>query len=69
VLLDDGTAIHAPVVVANADPQVTLRLLGEHADPAWRARVEAVPTLGCTVKVTLALSHPPDFVARPVARR
>jgi phytoene dehydrogenase-like protein len=65
VVLDDGTAIHAPVVVANADPQVTLRLLGEHADPDWRAQVEAVPTLGCTVKVTLALDHPPDFVARP----
>jgi phytoene dehydrogenase-like protein len=65
VLLEDGTAIHAPVVVANADPQVTLRLLGEHADPAWRARVEDVPTLGSTVKVTLALAHPPDFLARP----
>jgi phytoene dehydrogenase-like protein len=65
VVLDDGTAIRAPVVVANADPQVTLRLLGEHADPAWRAQVETVPTLGCTVKVTLALSRPPDFVARP----
>jgi phytoene dehydrogenase-like protein len=65
VVLDDGTTIHAPVVVANADPQVTLRLLGEHADTAWRAEVEAVPTLGCTAKVTLALSRPPDFVARP----
>lgn len=65
VLLEDGTAIHAPVVVANADPQVTLRLLGEHADPTWRAQVEPVPTLGSTVKVTLALAHPPDFLARP----
>lgn len=65
VVLDDGTPIHAPVVVCNADPQVTSRLLGEHADPAWRDRVAAVPTVGCTVKVTLALDRPPDFLARP----
>jgi phytoene dehydrogenase-like protein len=67
VLLEDGTAIHAPVVVSGADPQVTLRLLGDHADGAWRRDVEAVPTLGCTVKVTLALSSPPRFRARPAA--
>ena len=31
-------ANRAPVVVSNADPKVTLRLLGDSADPGWRAR-------------------------------
>jgi phytoene dehydrogenase-like protein len=44
---------------------VTLRLLGAHADPAWRAQVESVPIEGCTVKVNLALAEPPNFTARP----
>jgi phytoene dehydrogenase-like protein len=66
VVLDDGTPIRAPVVVANADPQVTLGLLGGHADDGWRRQVEAVPTLSATAKVTLALARPPRFLARPV---
>ena len=69
VVLDDGTAVHAPVVVVNADPQVALRLLGDAADDGWRAQVEAVPIEGCTVKVTLLLTRPPDFLARPSDER
>lgn len=65
VLLDDGTAIHAPTVLCNADPQIAKRLLADAADPVWAAAVDAVPIQGCTVKVSLALSHPPDFLARP----
>ena len=34
----------------------TLRLLGDAADPAWKARVEAIPQVGCTVKLNVALS-------------
>jgi phytoene dehydrogenase-like protein len=63
VTLDDGTVINAPTVIVNADPQVAARLLGEHADATWRAQVDAVPIEGCTVKVTLALSRPPEFLA------
>jgi len=65
VELTDGTAVHAPVVVANADPQVTLGLLGDDADAGWRRQVEAVPTTSATAKVTLALSAPPRFTALP----
>ena len=43
----------AGVVVSNADPRATLRLLGEQADPAWKARVEAIPQVGCTVKLNV----------------
>ena len=44
---------------------MTLRLLGNDADPAWRARVEAVPQLGCTVKLNIVLKELPSFTARP----
>jgi phytoene dehydrogenase-like protein len=65
VELEGGERIHARQVVSNADPHVTLRLLGGAADPAWRARVEAVPMRGVTVKVNLTLRELPDFRARP----
>ena len=66
--LEGGDRIFAPVVVSNADPRTTLRLLGEHADPAWKGRVEAVPMVGCTVKLNVALRELPDFTARPGTR-
>lgn len=65
VVLEGGERLHAPVVIANADPRVTLRLLGEAADGAWRAQIESIPIEGCTVKVNLALAEPPNFAARP----
>jgi len=68
VELAGGEPIRAPVVVSNADPVVTLGLLGEAADPGWRARVDAVPILGCTVKLNVALRELPDFSARPGTR-
>ena len=65
VELMGGERIQAPIVVSNADPQVTLRLLGDQVDGAWQAQVEAVPMVGCTVKVSAALSELPNFTARP----
>lgn len=65
VLLESGERIAAPIVVSNADPRVTLRLLGASADPAWRSRVESVPIEGCTVKLNVLLSELPNFIARP----
>ncbi len=65
VQLDDGTTIHAPAVISNADPRVTLRLLGEHADGAWQRQVESVPITGCTVKFNMLLRELPNFTARP----
>ena len=65
VELDDGTRIDARDVVSNADPVTTLRLLGEHADPAWKQRVEAIPMRGCTLKLHVLLRELPDFKARP----
>ncbi|MBE2240139.1 MAG: NAD(P)/FAD-dependent oxidoreductase [Caldilineaceae bacterium] len=65
VELAGGERIHAPVVVSNADPRATLRLLDGAADAGWAAQVAGTPQLGCTVKVTLALRELPIFEARP----
>jgi len=65
VELAGGERIHASVIVSNADPRVTLRLLGNNADPAWQAQVESIPQTGCTMKVSVALSELPNFIARP----
>ncbi len=65
VELVGGERIYAPVVVSNADPRVTLRLLGDAADPQWRTQVESIPIQGCTVKVNVILKELPNFLARP----
>jgi phytoene dehydrogenase-like protein len=65
VELESGERIAARHVVSNADPRVTLRLLGDSADAAWRNAVEAVPIDGVTVKVNMTLRELPNFRARP----
>ena len=65
VELESGEQLRARVVVSNADPRVTLRLLDGSADTAWREQVETVPMTGCTVKITVALEELPNFTARP----
>ena len=65
VLLEGGERIAARVVVSNADPRRTLRMLGAAADAGWRAQVERVPIEGCTVKLNVHLRELPDFTARP----
>ena len=65
VVLEGGERIGARMVVSNADPRVTLRLLGSAADNGWRASVERVPIEGCTVKLNVHLHELPNFTARP----
>jgi phytoene dehydrogenase-like protein len=65
VELDGGERVRAACVVSNADPRVTLRLLGDAADARWRDRVEAIPMESVTVKVNFTLSELPSFSARP----
>ncbi len=65
VVLEGGETLRAPVVISNADPRVTLRLLGDAADPAWRQRVMDIPMEGCTVKLNVLLRELPNFKARP----
>jgi phytoene dehydrogenase-like protein len=68
VELDGGERLAAPAVVVNADPRAALRLLGDRADPAWRARVEAIPARGVAVKVNATTREMPNFRARPGVR-
>jgi phytoene dehydrogenase-like protein len=63
--LEGGERIAARIVVSNADPRQTLRLLGADADEGWRAQVERVPMEGCTVKLNVHLRELPNFTARP----
>ncbi|HTB95621.1 MAG TPA: NAD(P)/FAD-dependent oxidoreductase [Terracidiphilus sp.] len=65
VLLESGERIAGRVVVSNADPRQTLRLLDSAADPAWRTQIERVPIEGCTVKLNVHLRELPNFTARP----
>ncbi|MFM1548022.1 MAG: phytoene desaturase family protein [Lentisphaeria bacterium] len=65
VELVDGKQINAPIIISNADPQVTLSLLGDAAPADWRTQVNAIPIEGCTVKVNVALHELPNFTARP----
>lgn len=65
VVLEGGEKISAPVVVSNADPRCTLRMLDDQADAGWRAQVDSVPIEGCTVKLNVLLRELPNFTARP----
>ena len=65
VRLKTGERINAPVIVSNADPVVTLRLLGKTAATDFREKVEHLAIQGCTVKLNVLLRELPDFLARP----
>ena len=65
VKLEGGERITAPVIVSNADPRVSLRLVGSHAEDGWKRQVESVPIEGCTVKLNVLLKELPNFKARP----
>jgi phytoene dehydrogenase-like protein len=65
VILEGGERISAPVVISNADPVVTLRLLGKEADSGFRERVENLAIEGCTVKLNVLLKELPNFLSRP----
>jgi phytoene dehydrogenase-like protein len=65
VLLEGGERIRAAVVISNADPRQTRKLLGAAADADWSRRVDDIPIEGCTVKLNVLLRELPDFTARP----
>ena len=69
VELEDGTRIRARTVVSNADPKVTLRLVGADAiraaDPAYLDRLESWKTRSPVVKFNAALERLPSWTAAP----
>lgn len=68
VELESGERVQARIVVSNADPRTTLRLLAGQAEVGWRTHVESLPMTGCTMKVSVALHELPNFRARPGVR-
>jgi phytoene dehydrogenase-like protein len=68
ILLESGERIIAPVIISNADPVRTLRMLDTAADPEWAAKVRLVPIEGCTMKLNVLLRELPNFTARPGIR-
>ncbi len=65
VRLESGETVRAAVVVSNADPKTTLKLLGPAAEAGWKAKVDSIAMTGCTVKVNVALQELPNFKTRP----
>jgi len=66
VVLEDGTAIEAGVVISNVDPHRTfLGLVGEsHLPEDWAAQVRALDFRSPSVKINLALDRLPRFRGR-----
>ena len=63
--LQSGERIDAAVVVSNTDGATSLRLLGPEVDASWREKVNAIPIVGCTLKLNVWLRELPSFSARP----
>ena len=67
IVLADGEAIAANVVLSNADPKTTfLRLIGrQHLPAGFAAAVDGIQTQGQALKVNCALDWLPTFAAAP----
>ncbi len=69
VVLEGGEEVSANVVVSNADPARTVRLLDDSAaSPAYRQRLDAMVVPGTTMKVNLCLKGLPTFTCLPEDR-
>jgi phytoene dehydrogenase-like protein len=69
VAFNDGTELHAPTVVVNADPFRLQRLVGKEKLPAdYNARLDGYRRDGTTLKVNLALKDLPRFACLPENR-
>ncbi|HUL49017.1 MAG TPA: NAD(P)/FAD-dependent oxidoreductase [Gemmatimonadales bacterium] len=70
VVLEDGTELAARIVISNADPQVTFLGLTEAAalPEEFLDRVRHIDYSSASLKINVALSELPDFVALPGTR-
>jgi phytoene dehydrogenase-like protein len=69
VAFNDGTELHAPTVIVNADPFRLQRLVGRDELPAdYNARIDGYRRDGTTFKVNLALKDLPRFTCLPQDR-
>ena len=63
VVLESGERIRAAAVISNADPVRTAALLGERAEPVFRAKVDSWRITSPVVKLNCGLSRLPTFPA------
>jgi phytoene dehydrogenase-like protein len=69
VVLEGGEELSASVVVSNADPFRTLKMVEASAVPTdYRQRIDAMATPGSTFKVNLCLKGLPTFTCLPEDR-
>jgi phytoene dehydrogenase-like protein len=70
VELEDNQRIYAPVIVSNADPNTTLKLIdSDYVDSDWRKQVSSVPMTSATVKINAVMKELPNFITRPGTNR
>ena len=67
VRLAGGEMVRAPVVVSNADPKVTVTLLGAAAPDAMRAKVDGWKITSPVLKLNCGLGRLPTWTAAPDA--
>jgi phytoene dehydrogenase-like protein len=69
VELEDGTTIRGRTIISNADPKVTMRLVGPDvigaADPAYLDRLEKWKIRSPVVKFNASLDRLPNWTAAP----
>jgi len=69
VELEDGTVIRGRTIISNADPKVTLRLVGAEevgaVDSTYRTRLEEWKVRSPVVKFNAALERLPEWTAAP----
>ena len=67
VRLEDGVELHAPIIVANTDPNRTfLKLVGaEHLPESFARDIEVFRQESASLRINLALSGLPDFACLP----
>jgi phytoene dehydrogenase-like protein len=69
VVLENGDELHARVVMSNADPFATMKLLPDGALPKdYTAKLDGMRADGSTLKVNMALRGLPKFTCLPDAK-
>jgi len=65
VELEDGEIIYSPLIISNADPKITLNLLGNNIDSTWKNKLSSISMESKTLKVNVVMNSLPNFKTRP----
>jgi phytoene dehydrogenase-like protein len=69
VVIDDGSELFADVIISGMHPKTTFETLlaPENRSPGLSAKLATWRSIGCSLKLNLALGELPNFTARPGA--